>query len=137
MPPFLYRCPNTGYRIQGFVAEEVSDDQTYVSVTCIMCRQLNLVNPSIGKVVGEDDNQQPRQLGDVGGDAPCLVAGEEVGCRPPAGRRCSGSGAIPALRPRSTWRSWRTRTARLRCSLSPVRLAHFLPSARCIRPPFD
>jgi hypothetical protein len=32
MAPFLYRCPNTGYRIQGFVAEEVSDDQTYVSI---------------------------------------------------------------------------------------------------------
>jgi hypothetical protein len=57
MPPFLYRCPNTGYRIQGFVAEEVSDDQTYVSVTCIMCRQLHLVNPSTGKVVGEDDER--------------------------------------------------------------------------------
>ena len=55
MPPFLYRCPNTGYRVQGFVAEEVSDDQTYVSVTCIMCRQIRLVNPSTGKVVGGDD----------------------------------------------------------------------------------
>jgi hypothetical protein len=57
MPPFLYRCPNTGYRVQGFVAEEVSDDQTYMSVTCIMCRQLHLVNPSTGKVLGGDDER--------------------------------------------------------------------------------
>jgi hypothetical protein len=38
------RTPATEF--QGFVAEEVSDDQTYVSVTCIMCRQIHLVNPS-------------------------------------------------------------------------------------------
>ena len=56
MPPFLYRCPNTGYRVQGFVAEEVSDDQTYVSVTCIRCRQTHLVNPSSGRVVGGTTN---------------------------------------------------------------------------------
>jgi hypothetical protein len=36
MLPFLYRCPRTGYQVRGFVAEEVSDDQTYVSVTRIM-----------------------------------------------------------------------------------------------------
>jgi hypothetical protein len=46
----------TGYRVQGFVAEEVSDDQTYVSVTCIVCRQTHLVNPSTGKVLGEDEH---------------------------------------------------------------------------------
>jgi hypothetical protein len=56
MPPFLYRCPNTGYRVQGFVAEGISDHQTYLSVTCIMCRQIHLVNPSTGRVVSEDDN---------------------------------------------------------------------------------
>jgi hypothetical protein len=35
MPPFLYRCPNTGYRVQGFVAEEVSvEPDGYEAVTC-------------------------------------------------------------------------------------------------------
>ena len=35
MPPFLYRCPNTGYRVQGFVAEDVSEDpESYEAVTC-------------------------------------------------------------------------------------------------------
>lgn len=56
MPPFMYRCPNTGYRVQGFVAEEVSNDaDTYETVTCIVCQQVHLVNPATGKVLGEDD----------------------------------------------------------------------------------
>jgi hypothetical protein len=57
MPPFLYRCPNTGYRVQGFTAEEVSDEgaETFVTVTCIICNQLHLVNPATGKVAGIDD----------------------------------------------------------------------------------
>ncbi len=54
MAPFLYRCPNTGLRAQGFVAEDVSDDaDTYESVTCLVCQQVHLVNPATGKVLGE------------------------------------------------------------------------------------
>ena len=35
MPPFLYRCRDTGYRVQGFVAEDVSEDpESYEAVTC-------------------------------------------------------------------------------------------------------
>ena len=57
MPPFLYRCPNTGYRVQGFTAEEVSDKDTdaFVTVTCNICKQAHLVNPVTGKVAGVDD----------------------------------------------------------------------------------
>jgi hypothetical protein len=58
MAPFLYRCPNTGYRVQGFVAEEVSDDHTYLPVTCLMCRQTHLVNPSTGRVVGGGEEDE-------------------------------------------------------------------------------
>jgi hypothetical protein len=25
MPPFIYRCPNTSLKVQGFVAEEVPE----------------------------------------------------------------------------------------------------------------
>jgi hypothetical protein len=32
----FYRCPNTGYRIKGFVAEDASDDE-YEAVTCLAC----------------------------------------------------------------------------------------------------
>jgi uncharacterized protein YlaI len=56
MPPFMYRCPNTGHRVQGFTAEEVSDDNIYQSVTCIMCDRVHLVNPATGKVLGEHDD---------------------------------------------------------------------------------
>jgi hypothetical protein len=57
MPPFLYCCPNTGYRVQGFTAEEVSDKDAdaVVTVTCIICNQVHLVNPVTGRVVGVDD----------------------------------------------------------------------------------
>jgi len=43
MPPFMYRCPNIRHHVQGFTAEEVSDDDTYQSVTCIMCDRVLLV----------------------------------------------------------------------------------------------
>jgi hypothetical protein len=54
MPRFLYRCPNTGSRVQGFVAEEIPND-TYEPVTCVACRQVHFVNPATGKVLGEDN----------------------------------------------------------------------------------
>ena len=57
MPPFLYRCPNTGHHIQGFIAEEVSGDDTYETVTCIMCQQVHFVNPASGKVLGDDNSE--------------------------------------------------------------------------------
>lgn len=56
MAAFIYRCPNTGLRIQALTAEEIIDDEdTYETVTCLMCRQVHLVNPFTGKVLGEDD----------------------------------------------------------------------------------
>jgi len=54
MAPFTYRCPNTGKTVQGFTAEEVSDD-TYESISCLACRKVHFVNPTTGKVLGEDD----------------------------------------------------------------------------------
>jgi hypothetical protein len=47
MPPFLYRCPTTGYRVQGFIAEELPAD-TYEAVACTACRRVHLVNPTTG-----------------------------------------------------------------------------------------
>jgi hypothetical protein len=53
--PLIYRCPNTGLRIQALAAEEITEgEDTYEAVTCIMCRQVHLVNPHTGKVLGED-----------------------------------------------------------------------------------
>jgi hypothetical protein len=56
MPPFMYRCPNTGRLVQGFAAEEASEDNdVYETVTCVMCQQTHLVNPTTGKLLGEED----------------------------------------------------------------------------------
>ena len=56
MAAFIYRCPNTGLRIQALATEEITEDEhTYEPVTCIMCRQVHLVNPFTGKVLGDDD----------------------------------------------------------------------------------
>jgi hypothetical protein len=54
MPLFMYRCPNSGYRVQGFVPEDTSeDDHVYESVTCPVCHQIHHVNPHTGVVLGE------------------------------------------------------------------------------------
>jgi hypothetical protein len=56
MPPFLFRCPNTAYRVQGFVAEDASDNaEDHQTVTCPACQHVHLVNPTTGKVLGDDD----------------------------------------------------------------------------------
>jgi hypothetical protein len=57
MASFLFHCPNTDQRVQGWSAEEVSPDQvdTYEAVTCIACQQVHLVNPATGKVLGSND----------------------------------------------------------------------------------
>jgi hypothetical protein len=57
MAPFLFRCPNTGFRVQGLAADDGSEDDrdVYESVTCLACRGLHMVNPKTGKVLGSDD----------------------------------------------------------------------------------
>jgi hypothetical protein len=55
MATFLYRCPATGYNVQGFVADHpAKDDTVFQSVTCTACSRVHLVNPKTGKVVGAD-----------------------------------------------------------------------------------
>jgi hypothetical protein len=55
MLAFIYRCPVTGYNIQGHLAAEPmpeDDTITYQSVTCTACARVHLVNPNTGKVAG-------------------------------------------------------------------------------------
>jgi hypothetical protein len=48
--------PKHCYRVQGFVAEEASEDsETYEAVKCVACEQTHLVNPTTGKVLGVED----------------------------------------------------------------------------------
>jgi hypothetical protein len=59
MPPFIFRCPNTGFRVQGFASdhdesEGVSED-VFLGVTCLACGSVHFVNPKTGKTVSEND----------------------------------------------------------------------------------
>ena len=56
MPPFLYRCPNTGQNVQAWAVDDPEDDdRSHVQMTCLACAQAHLVNPKTGKVLGSDD----------------------------------------------------------------------------------
>ena len=57
MPPFLYRCPNTGDNVQAWAEDDPADESlTYIQVTCLACAQSHLVNQKTGKVLGSDDD---------------------------------------------------------------------------------
>lgn len=56
MATFVYRCPNTGQRTQGWLAEDVAGEtDTYEAISCIACLQLHFVNRTTGKVLGARD----------------------------------------------------------------------------------
>jgi hypothetical protein len=56
MPPFLYCCPNTGFRVQGYAPNDDKSEPTdnvFVGVTCLACGLMHLVNPKTGETPGE------------------------------------------------------------------------------------
>ena len=57
MAAFLYRCPKTRLRVQGWVADEPiqSEKQNYEAMNCLACGGVHLVNPVGGKTINEDD----------------------------------------------------------------------------------
>jgi len=58
MPLFVYRCPTTGHQVQGFSADDVSEDtHTYERVFCIMCKRVHVVNPASGAVLSQNAEQ--------------------------------------------------------------------------------
>jgi len=53
---FIFRCPDTGMNVQGWVAEDPDDvTDSYESISCLICKRAHLVNPKTGKVLGADD----------------------------------------------------------------------------------
>ncbi len=58
MPPFVYRCPITDLRVQGFIADDPTEDRSedYEAVKCTACIWTHWVNPKTGKVLGADDD---------------------------------------------------------------------------------
>jgi hypothetical protein len=58
MALFLFRCPFTNRRVQGWSAEDVSDDgDIYLPVECVACRRVHHVKPTTGKVLGGGDDE--------------------------------------------------------------------------------
>ncbi len=57
MAAFLYRCPVTQLTVQGFVADDPTEDRDegFEAVKCTGCAWTHWVNPKTGKVLGEDD----------------------------------------------------------------------------------
>jgi len=56
MRTFLYRCPISGLKVQGYSAEQTTDDaDSYEAVSCPACARVHLVNPASGKVAGQDE----------------------------------------------------------------------------------
>jgi hypothetical protein len=52
--PFLYRCPNTGLKVQGWVSDDPTKEEAFQPVTCTACGRVHLVNPKTGKVAGPE-----------------------------------------------------------------------------------
>ena len=67
MAAVLFLCPSTGHRVQGWFgtghrvqgwfADNGSENrgETYEEVTCLACKQVHMVNPRTGKVLGTDE----------------------------------------------------------------------------------
>jgi hypothetical protein len=58
MAPFLYTCPRTGLRVQGWTDAEESEwaEGALETVTCLACGGIHFVNPKAGKGVAEKDD---------------------------------------------------------------------------------
>jgi hypothetical protein len=54
MPTFFYRCPNTGLKVQGWVADDPTKDEAFEPVTCTACARVHLIDSKTGKIAGTD-----------------------------------------------------------------------------------
>jgi hypothetical protein len=59
MAPILYRCPNTGLNVQGWVADVPAEKsgETFEPVSCLACTRIHLVNAKTDKVLGANDDE--------------------------------------------------------------------------------
>jgi len=65
MAVFLYRCPATGFNVQGLVPDfapalDESNESRYEAVTCTICSRVHLINPTTGHVAGTDAKPRRR-----------------------------------------------------------------------------
>jgi hypothetical protein len=56
MAPFIYRSPNTGFRVQGVAPNDDGSEgagDVFVGITCLACGMVHFVNPKTGKTPSE------------------------------------------------------------------------------------
>jgi len=51
MIAFVYRCPATGLKVQGHIADDLFHSDSYEAVTCTACGRVHLVNAKTGKAL--------------------------------------------------------------------------------------
>ena len=59
MKPTLFRCPNTGLRVQALFENEDDEDgadDAFESVNCSACGRIHLVGQRTGRVLGAPDS---------------------------------------------------------------------------------
>jgi hypothetical protein len=58
MATVIYQCPLTGFKVQGWVPEDVPEaefEHTFIPMTCTVCTRTHLVHAVTGKVLASDD----------------------------------------------------------------------------------
>ena len=57
----MFRCPICNIPTQAWIADDIqakAGEHEYVSLECLACRQIHLVNPRTGALVGTDKNSE-------------------------------------------------------------------------------
>ena len=61
MAAFLFRCTATGAQTQGWIDDvthaEIGEND-YISVSCIACGQLHMINPKTRRLLGGNDEAE-------------------------------------------------------------------------------
>jgi hypothetical protein len=61
----LYRCPNTGVRVQSYACIKTADG-AYEIVTCNICRGVHLFNRASGRMLSEDEDAKVSEMAKAG-----------------------------------------------------------------------
>jgi len=55
MGAVLFRCPATGYRVTGWIADDPTEEDVYMAVECHACGRAHFVNRKTEKTLGDPD----------------------------------------------------------------------------------
>jgi len=68
MKTFLFRCPTTGYNVQGRAEEHDAGMPSHVGQHCLACGALHVVSPHDGRLLGNESGT-PADAGQCAGPA--------------------------------------------------------------------